>query len=447
VKQIAHPEAELSLLAGLMSGSTSKIAAAEIYATVHSAAFSDRKLAHIFGAMLGLYRCGDDPTDARHVVARLEHTGNLEAAGGAENVNRVDLYAGTGADVRYWSRLVREYYRRRELARVYARALAVAQDTTRDLDDALAEVGSEISAVTAGRDDLGSSSLGEAAADEIVEISRRYSDGEGQVGVKSGFAGLDRLTGGFQPGEVTLLAGRPKMGKTSLALAFACNAARAGKTLMLFSHEMSRRALCHRLIAMRSGVACYALRAPKTLTTAEMGHLDETGPELRKSAAAIRFVSKPRLNVVDIRAAAQICQLTHGLDLVMVDYLQRIPPVRRGHNREREVAEISDELGGIAKDLEVPMLCLAQLGRGVEQRANHIPNMSDLRESGALEQDADVILFVHREAEYVSNPTEKANLADRGTIYVGKNRNGPEGAADVKWCARRTLFHEEGGLL
>jgi replicative DNA helicase len=253
------------------------------------------------------------------------------------------------------------------------------------------------------------------------------------VGVATGFSDLDQLTGGLQRSDLIIVAARPSMGKTSLALGMAYGAAVGhGKTVGIFSLEMSAEQLVQRVLSMETGVDTHRLR---------LGQIDDNEWDRisrafgRLSEAAIYIDDASTSNIMDVRSKARRLQAEHGLDLIIVDYLQ-LMTARRTENRVQEISEISRGLKGLARELNVPVVALSQLSRAVESRSDHRPMLSDLRESGSIEQDADIVVFIYREDKY-EDDSEKKGIAE---IMVAKHRNGPVGSINLRFFDRTARF-------
>jgi replicative DNA helicase len=255
------------------------------------------------------------------------------------------------------------------------------------------------------------------------------------VGVPSGFHDLDELTGGLQKSDLVIVAARPATGKTSFALSDAHNAARAGKTVGVFSLEMSSEQIVQRLLSIESGVDMQRLRLGY-LNDAEWQRLSDAFGRLAE--APIYIDDSAALSVMELRSRARRLQAEVGVDLLMVDYLQLMQGRRAGgsDNRVQEVSEITRGLKQLARELDAPVIALSQLSRAVESRQSHVPMLSDLRESGSIEQDADIVMFIYREELY--NPeTERKGIAE---IHVAKHRNGPTGVVPLRFFPETTRF-------
>jgi replicative DNA helicase len=262
----------------------------------------------------------------------------------------------------------------------------------------------------------------------IENIEKLYHQQDDITGISTGFSKLDQMTAGLHPGELTILAARPSMGKTALSLNIAQNVAlRQKKTVAYFSVEMSKESVMMRLLAAEAKINLSEVRSGKIA--------DQAWPKLVAAASTMSeaplFIDDTSgISPFEIRARARRLKKQHGLDLIIIDYLQLMDLKQKVESRERAVSEISRTLKAIAKELQVPIMALAQLNRAVEGRAEKKPMLSDLRESGSIEQDADVIMMLFREGYYDRNDESKF---DRAEVIIGKQRNGPTGSVDLKW--------------
>ncbi|HPU36329.1 MAG TPA: replicative DNA helicase, partial [Bacillota bacterium] len=261
-----------------------------------------------------------------------------------------------------------------------------------------------------------------------------YNNRGSITGVPTSFSDLDRLCSGLQPSDFIILAGRPSMGKTSLGLCIAYNAAlKHNIPVAIFSLEMSKEQLVQRILCAEARVDQHRIRSGD-LDEDDWRKLHETARVLAK--APIYIDDTPALSVRQVRAKARQLKAEKGLGLILIDYLQMMTGSRRSENRQQEISEISRSLKGLAKELNIPVLALAQLSRSVEQRPNKRPVMSDLRESGSLEQDADLIMFIYRD-EYYNPDSEKKGIAE---IIISKHRNGPVGTVELVFLKELTKF-------
>ncbi len=270
---------------------------------------------------------------------------------------------------------------------------------------------------------------------EVVDRIDFLHRHQGQIlGVPTGFTQLDRLLGGFQKSDLIILAARPSVGKTSLSLNFALNAARRyRKVVAFFSLEMSAEQLVQRLLAMETGIDQQRLRKGE-IQDHEWDMLMAAAGEL--SSTMLFIDDTPALSALELRTKARRLQAEHGLDMVVVDYLQLMRGDNRSENRVQEISYISRSLKSLARELETPLIALSQLSRAIESRTDHKPMLSDLRESGAIEQDADIVMFIYRE-DMVKENSEKKNIAD---VIVAKHRNGPTDSIPLYFRKELTKF-------
>jgi replicative DNA helicase len=268
--------------------------------------------------------------------------------------------------------------------------------------------------------------------DRIDYLHRHQGD---VMGVPTGFAKLDKLLGGFQKSDLVILAARPSVGKTSLALNFALNAARRfRKVVGFFSLEMSAEQIVQRLLSMETGIDQQRLRQGE-IRDDEWDMLMRAAAEL--SETLLYIDDTPAMSAIELRTKARRLQAEHGLDLLLVDYLQLMRgDNHRSENRVQEISYISRSLKSLARELEAPLIALSQLSRAVEQRTDHKPQLSDLRESGAIEQDADIVMFIYRE-DMTKEDSERKNIAD---IVVAKHRNGPTDTIPLFFQKELTRF-------
>jgi replicative DNA helicase len=262
------------------------------------------------------------------------------------------------------------------------------------------------------------------------------------TGVPSGFHDLDEMTSGFQPADLVIVAARPSMGKTSLVMNMALNAANQGKSVGVFSLEMSKEQLFLRILTSEARVDAHRFRG---------GYLGEddydriAGALSRLHDTRVFIDDTPSIGVLEMRAKSRRLKLEHGLDMLVIDYLQLMQGRGRFESRQQELASISRSIKILAKELGIPILALSQLSRASESRTDHRPQLSDLRESGALEQDADVVLFIYREEMYGAPEERDPNKEGTAKIIIGKQRNGPIGDVDLAFLKQYTRFENLAG--
>lgn len=396
----------------------------------------------VYEAILDLDEAGE-PVDLLTVTEYLRKKGNLDKIGGASYVASLADVVPTSVHIEYYGHIVEENALLRNLihlaTRISSKGYQGAEDAERLMQEAermLAELGSrKISSVF--------KSLREILVDSLQNLQYIYEHKGEITGVPTGFTDLDKKCSGLQPGDLIIVAARPSMGKTSLGMQIAFHAAKnLNKAVAVFSLEMSKEQLVQRILCAEAGVDLHKLRSG-LLNEDDWSILMNKGREMANIPLYID--DSAILTVRQIRSKVKRLQAEKGIALIVVDYLQLMQGSGRVENRQQEIAEISRSLKGLAKELNVPVLALAQLSRSVEQRQDKKPIMSDLRESGSLEQDADVVMFIYRD-EYYNLESEKKGIAE---IIIGKQRNGPVGVVELAFVKEYTKFlnlsrHEEG---
>ena len=281
----------------------------------------------------------------------------------------------------------------------------------------------------------------------MAEIERLSKQKSTVTGISTGYPALDEKTTGLHEGELIILAARPAMGKTAFALNIAANIGKLGQTVAIFSLEMGAESLVNRMVSSEGLIDAYSLR------TGKLNDDDWSNLIIAQGALADRSIyvdDSPGIKITEIRARSRkLAQEQGGLGLILIDYLQLISGTGK-ENRQQEVSEISRQLKVLAKELKVPVLALSQLSRGVEQREDKRPKLSDLRESGSIEQDADIVAFIHREAYYQNPNDPEVELDNKAEIIFAKNRSGETGTAELMWVGQFTKFtsidtHHESG--
>ncbi|HEY7983530.1 MAG TPA: replicative DNA helicase [Ktedonobacterales bacterium] len=391
----------------------------------------------IYQAALELYE-DRAPADLITLTDELARRNKLEEIGGASYVSSLANQVPTSANVDYYGHIVERTAILRRLIHAAGQIAAVAYDepdATTALDQAEKLIFNISQRFT--REDF--DHIRETLKTYIDKLEQLHEHRGSIVGVASGFSDLDKITGGLQKSDLIILAARPAVGKTALALSLAHNAAlRFGSGVAIFSLEMSKEQLVARLLSMDAGVDQSRLRT---------GYLDDEEWERisdsvgRLSEAKIFIDDTPGITLVEMRSKARRLMMEQGFDLMVVDYLQLMQGSGggRGHeNRVQEVSEISRGLKAMARELNVPVLALAQLSRAVESRTDKHPQLSDLRESGSLEQDADIVMFIYRDEVYNEN-TDRPNIAD---IIIAKHRNGPVGQVSLYFQAAQTRYRD-----
>ncbi|MGD2166686.1 MAG: replicative DNA helicase [Gammaproteobacteria bacterium] len=425
-------EAERSLLGGLMLDQRAWDNVADVVSSDDLYRADHR---HIFAAIVALSE-RDQPADAVTVRDYLEQLGELQAAGGAEYLAQIVEDTSSAANIRAYAEIVRDKALLRRLIEVGGDISASAYETEGRMASELVDLAEQKVFEIA---DQGARRGGFAALKQILPgtIDRLdvLSHSEGDItGISTGFAEMDRLTAGLQRGDLIIVAGRPSMGKTTLAINIAENAAIAHKIpTAVFSMEMSAEQLSFRMIGSIGRVNQQKLRTGR-LTDEDWTRIDSAVSMM--SNVPIYIDDSAGLSPTEVRARARRLKREHGLGMIVVDYLQLMQTAGHSENRATEISEISRSLKALAKELDVPVIALSQLNRSVEQRNDKKPVMSDLRESGAIEQDADLIVFIYREEVYQPD-TARKGIAD---IIIGKQRNGPVGEFHLTFLGEFTKF-------
>jgi len=425
-------EAERAVLGAILMENDSIYAVMEI---LEPSAFYQPSHRLIFSTMLELSERGE-PIDIVTLTDRLRSGGNLDKAGGADYVPTLADEVPTAAGVSNYAKIVREKATLRNLIETSTEIVQECFDAPGDVDDILDEAERRIFAISEKRIRSGFLSMKEIVKSSFKTIELLYEKKEHITGVPTGFREIDELTSGFQPSDLIIIAGRPSMGKTAFCLNIAQNAAmKKQKTVALFSLEMAKEQLVMRMLCSEARIDAHRLRS---------GYLGQTDwPKLSTAAgrladASIFIDDTPAINSMEMRAKARRLKAEKDLDLVIVDYLQLMSGRSRSDNREQEISEITRSLKALAKELGVPVVALSQLNRGVESRMDKRPVLADLRESGAIEQDADVIIFIYRDEVYNKESLDKG-IAE---IIVGKQRNGPVGTKKLTWLDKYTRFED-----
>ena len=389
----------------------------------------------IYQAMLALFDRGE-PVDVLTLTEELRRSDQLQFVGGPASLALLVEQASIAAYLGSYTAIVRDMAVLRELIQTSSQIIAQAFDAKEDVQTLVDDAERKIFGLAERRLEGSALPIGKILRNTFEYIERLYERKEHVTGVATGFEKLDLMTSGFQPSDFVIIAGRPSTGKTAFALNIAQH---AGITLrgnvLVLSLEMSAQQLVQRMLCSEAKVDSQSVRtgllhaSDWTRLTAAAGRLSE---------APIFIDDSPNLTVLEARAKARRMKAEHSLQLVVIDYLQLMRGRAHMDNRQQEIAEISRSLKSLAKELNVPVVALSQLSRAVETREQRRPQLSDLRESGALEQDSDLILFLYRPSMYRDDlPMEKTNIAE---VIVGKQRNGPTGSVEVVFLPQYARF-------
>lgn len=385
----------------------------------------------IYGAMTALFEKGE-PVDAVTVIDELRRRGQLNSTEDPVYITQLTLDVTSTANIEYHARIVLEKALMRSLIAASSEVAGRAYNETEDALDLLDDAETKIFQISERRLKKTSTPIRRALHETFEILQEIHGKHSGVTGVPTGFPALDNMTGGFQNSDLLIVAGRPSQGKTALALSIARNAAlhrEKPTAIAIFSIEMSEQQLVTRLLSAEAKVNAHQLRTGR-LPDDQWKNLSRIVGRLAE--AKIFIDDTPALGILELRAKARRLRAEHGIGLVIVDYLQLIQGPRSAESREREISMISRSLKALAKELNIPVVALSQLNRAVEARTDRRPMLADLRESGAIEQDADVVLFVHRPETYgilEMKDDEGMTVPSEGVaeIIVGKQRNGPTG--------------------
>jgi replicative DNA helicase len=377
-----------------------------------------------------------EPIDFLTVCDELERREQLEEVGGAAFITTLINVVPTSIHAEHYARIVERTATRRRLIEAAGQIAALAYQEAEDVDevvDRAEQVLFGVSERRISRELIPIKQVLSEYYDRIEYLTRHQGE---MIGIPTGFTDIDKLLGGLQRSDMVILAARPSVGKTSLALSFAHNAAKKyGQRVAFFSLEMSDEQVVQRLISAETGINAQRLRRGD-IEQDEWGRFIKATSDLAETH--IYIDDTPSISALELRTKARRLHAEIGIDLIVVDYLQLMRGDFRSENRVQEISSISRALKALARELNVPVLALSQLSRGVESRTDKRPILSDLRESGALEQDADVVIFIYRDEMYNEN-TERPNIAD---IMVAKHRNGPTGSVSLYFRKELAQFLE-----
>ena len=383
----------------------------------------------IYTAILNIYNKAE-PIDIITLKAELSSMGKLDAVGGLEYIVELPEKVPTTANVDRYIKIVEEKSLLRNLIRAANEILSSGYAQEDDVENIVDHAEKKIFDVMQKKSQKGYTTIKDVLVESFTKLEELYNQKEHITGVPTGFAELDKKTAGLHGSELILIAARPAMGKSAFALNIGSYAAtRANVPVAIFSLEMSKEQVGNRILCSEALVDSNNVRTGE-LNDEELGKLAETSGEL--SQAPIYIDDTPGISVMEIRAKCRKLKLEKNIGLVIIDYLQLIQGSGKTSSREQEIAEISRSLKILAKEIEVPVIALSQLSRAVEARPDHRPMLSDLRESGSIEQDADIVMFLYRD-DYYNEDSEKKNIAE---VIIAKRRAGSTGTVDLAWLGK-----------
>ena len=388
----------------------------------------------IYSAILNLYNRAE-PIDIITVKAELETMGKFEQIGGLEYLAELPEKVPTTANSMKYIKIVEEKSTLRNLIKTANEIIELGYNPTEDVDDIMEGAEKKIFNIMQNKNQKGYSAMKDILVDSFTQLEELYNRKQHITGVPSGFTDLDYRTAGFHGSDLILIAARPAMGKSAFALNIATNAAVKAKVpVAIFSLEMSKEQMVNRILCSEAMVDSNKVRTGKLEEDDWTKLAEAIGP---LSEAEIYIDDTPGISVMEIRAKCRKLKLEKNIGMVVIDYLQLVQGSnKRNGSREQEISEISRSLKILAKELNVPVIALSQLSRAVEQRPDHRPMLSDLRESGAIEQDADIVMFLYRD-DYYNEDSDKKGIAE---VIIAKHRGGSTGTVDLVWLGSYTKF-------
>jgi len=426
-------DAEASLLGALLIDSDAIVKIAD---DIRTSDFYDPRHERIYEAVLQLYE-KHLPIDVLTLSDQLKNTGFLEFAGGGAYLTELTNFVPTAAHVEQYANIVAQKGMRRRLIKASQDIAELSHDESQTMRELIEEAESRLFEVSQQHVKQDVASLETILGESFDRLDELHKDKGKMRGIPTGYKDLDNILAGLQRSDLIILAARPSIGKTALALNIAHNVAlKANEAVLMFSLEMSKEQLVDRLLAMESGVDAWALRTGN-LSDSDFEKIGQAMGSL--SEAQMYIDDTPSITVSELRTKARREAHHRPLGLIIVDYLQLMSGGNRytsEGNRVQEISEISRGLKGIARELNVPLMALSQLSRSVESRSPQIPQLSDLRESGSIEQDADVVAFIYRE-DYYNPETDRKNVTD---IFIKKHRNGPTGGLELYFDKDKQRF-------
>ena len=388
----------------------------------------------IYEAILNLYN-NSEPIDIITLKSELESIGKFEQVGGLEYLASLPDKVPTTANVQKYINIVEEKGLLRTLIKTANEIIELGYDPTEDVEDIMDNAEKKIFDVMQNKNQKGYTPIKDVLVESFNQLEELYNRKQHITGVPTGFSELDYKTAGFHGSDLILIAARPAMGKSAFALNIATNAAtKANIPVAIFSLEMSKEQMVNRMLCSEAMVDSNKVRTGKLEEDDWVKLANTIGP---LSEAEIYIDDTPGISVMEIRAKCRKLKLEKNIGMVVIDYLQLVQASnKRFGSREQEISEISRSLKILAKELDVPVIALSQLSRAVEQRPDHRPMLSDLRESGAIEQDADIVMFLYRD-DYYNEDSEKKDIAE---IIIAKHRAGSTGTVELLWLGSYTKF-------
>ncbi|OAA93139.1 replicative DNA helicase [Clostridium coskatii] len=431
IRSIPHNiEAEQGVIGSMLIDKTSIVEAMEVLNTEDFYKDSHKV---IFDSILDLYK-KDTAVDIITLTENLKSRSKLEAAGGITYISELSGSIVSTANLKSYIKIVKDKSVLRKLIRASTKIIEESYKNQDDVVGTIDMAEKSIFDLSSNRKVSDFEPMNVVLERGFTEIERLFNNKGETTGVASGFRELDAKTSGFQKGDMVLVAARPSMGKTTFALNIAEYAAlREGKKIAMFSLEMSKEQLAYKLLCSEAHVDMLNLRTGNLEDKDWENIARASGP---LAAAKIFIDDTAGITIMEMRSKCRRLKMEHGIDMIVVDYLQLMSGGKGSENRQQEVSEISRSIKALAKEMECPVIALSQLSRAPEARTDHRPMLSDLRESGSIEQDADIVMFLYRD-EYYDKDTEDKNVAE---CIIAKQRNGPTGTVKLAWMGQFSKF-------
>ncbi len=423
-------EAEKSILGGIL---LKPDALGDVVEIITPGDFYKAAHRNIYEAMIEAYNNGE-VIDPIVLIDKLKKQDKFEASGGNSIVYEIIEEVPTAANILSYAKIVKEKAILRRLGDVGTKIVEMTYEGYEDADAILDKAEGMIFKISESKESKDVVGISHILNEEFERLENLQKNKGATIGISSGFKQFDEMTSGFHPSDLVIIAARPSMGKTAFALNLALNAVKhVDNGALVFSLEMSNSQLLQRLLAVEGGLPLQKIRNG-FLNDEEWGRLGIASAKLANSK--IHIADMPNVTVLEIRAMARRLKAAGKLDIILIDYLQLISGSGKNDSRQQEISDISRALKGIARELNVPVIALSQLSRAPEQRADRRPILSDLRESGAIEQDADMVIFLYRD-DYYNEESEFKGITE---INIGKQRNGPVGTVNLRFFHELTKF-------
>lgn len=427
-------DAEKSVLGALMLDKNAVIKVADL---VSEEDFYNNNHQKIYSAIIELF-AKNEPIDILTVTSKLKDKNTLTETGGSAYLSELINFVPSAAHITHYAQIIREKKVLRELISASGEIVEKVWANTENTEHLLDQIEQKIFSIGQKVRNYLFMIVKDLIPDFLTRLEKAHENKNGISGVTSGFKKLDSILAGFQKSDLIILGARPSMGKTALVLDMARNAARAGHAIAVFSLEMSKEQIMDRIVSAEAGIPLWRMRTGRLTDDIDFQMIQAALDRL--SECKIYIDDTPSMNILQIRSMARRLQMERALDMMIIDYVQLITPLRHTENMVQQFTEISHSLKSLARELNIPVFALSQLNRSVDQREIKRPKLSDLRETGSWEQDADIVMFIYRPDRDKQNPAiDEINSAQ---IIVEKHRNGPLGLVELKFDPEKVSFKE-----